>query len=62
MLIIECVCIYLAVCIHCSLVCRFEFVCIPVVNPRYKREFLEGPAKERDSPLTRSDLLLNSNG
>lgn len=39
----------------------FEFVCIPVVNPRYKREFLEGPAKDRQSALTRSDLLLNSN-
>lgn len=39
----------------------FEFICIPIVNPRFRREFFEGPAKDRQGPLTRSDLLLNSN-
>ena len=42
--------------------CRFDFICVPIVNPRFRREFLEGPAKSRQAPLTRSDLLLNSNG
>ncbi|XP_013381204.1 protein arginine N-methyltransferase 5 [Lingula anatina] len=38
----------------------FDFVCIPMVHPRYKREFIEGGAKSRQGPLTRSDLLLTS--
>ncbi|XP_056010372.1 protein arginine N-methyltransferase 5-like isoform X2 [Ostrea edulis] len=37
----------------------FDFVCLPIVNPRYKREFLYGPAKNRPGPLTRSDLALS---
>lgn len=39
----------------------FDFVCFPIVNPRYKREFIEGPAKNRQGALTRSDLCLTSN-
>uniref|UniRef100_UPI00358FBAD8 protein arginine N-methyltransferase 5 isoform X2 n=1 Tax=Myxine glutinosa TaxID=7769 RepID=UPI00358FBAD8 len=38
----------------------FDFVCAPIVHPRYKREFLMGPAKNRSGPLTRSDLLMPS--
>ncbi|CAI9715887.1 protein arginine N-methyltransferase 5-like [Octopus vulgaris] len=38
----------------------FDFLCIPVVNPRYKREFVRGPSKKRSGPLTRSDLVLSS--
>ncbi|KAL5020885.1 hypothetical protein ScPMuIL_000040 [Solemya velum] len=38
----------------------FDFVCLPIVNPRYKREFICGPAKSRPGPLTRSDLALTS--
>uniref|UniRef100_A0A8C4N9H1 Protein arginine N-methyltransferase 5 n=1 Tax=Eptatretus burgeri TaxID=7764 RepID=A0A8C4N9H1_EPTBU len=38
----------------------FDFVCAPIVHPRYKREFLIGPAKNRPGPLTRSDLLMPS--
>ncbi|XP_062607204.1 protein arginine N-methyltransferase 5-like [Saccostrea cucullata] len=37
----------------------FDFVCLPIVNPRYKREFIHGPAKNRPGPLTRSDLALS---
>ncbi|XP_071172754.1 protein arginine N-methyltransferase 5-like [Mytilus galloprovincialis] len=36
----------------------FDFVCFPIVNPRYKREFIHGPAKERPGAITRSDMLL----
>ncbi|XP_041376377.1 protein arginine N-methyltransferase 5-like isoform X2 [Gigantopelta aegis] len=38
----------------------FDFVCLPLVNPRYRREFLEGPAKNRKGALTRSDMVLSS--
>ncbi|KAK2156327.1 hypothetical protein LSH36_216g04041 [Paralvinella palmiformis] len=38
----------------------FDFVCMPIVNPRYKREFIEGPAVKRPGALTRSDMLLTS--
>lgn len=38
----------------------FDFACMPIVNPRLKREFIEGPAKNRPGPLTRSDLCLPS--
>ena len=37
-------------------------MCFPIVNPRYKREFIQGPAKNRQGALTRSDLCLTSNG
>ncbi|XP_069112607.1 protein arginine N-methyltransferase 5-like [Argopecten irradians] len=41
-------------------VCKsgFDFVCLPIVNPRYKREFIYGPAKDRPGAMTRSDLVL----
>ena len=35
---------------------------MPVVNPRFKREFFNGPAKNRRAALTRSDMLLTSEG
>ncbi|KAK3086104.1 hypothetical protein FSP39_013632 [Pinctada imbricata] len=38
---------------------QFDFICLPIVNPRYKREFVEGPAKKRLGALTRSDLVLS---
>ncbi|ELU14784.1 hypothetical protein CAPTEDRAFT_161444 [Capitella teleta] len=38
----------------------FDFICLPIVNPRYKREFIEGPALKRDGAFTRSDMLLTS--
>ncbi|BFZ13310.1 hypothetical protein BsWGS_16351 [Bradybaena similaris] len=42
--------------------CRsgYDFVCLPLVNPRFKREFVGGPAKERKGALTRSDMCLSS--
>lgn len=35
---------------------------MPIVHPRFKREFLSGKAKDRSGPFTRSDLLLQSTG
>jgi hypothetical protein len=37
---------------------RFEFVSIPLVHPRYKREFFR-ILPERAGPLTRSDKVLS---
>nr|XP_020665399.1 protein arginine N-methyltransferase 5 [Pogona vitticeps] len=37
----------------------FDFLCMPVFHPRYKREFFLEPAKNRPGPQTRSDLLLS---
>ncbi|RLU15326.1 hypothetical protein DMN91_012320 [Ooceraea biroi] len=39
---------------------RYDFVCVPLVHPLYKREFISGPAKNRRGPFTRPDLILNS--
>nr|CAD7409519.1 unnamed protein product [Timema poppensis] len=38
----------------------FDFVCLPIVHPRYKREFLSGKAKDRPGAFTRSELILLS--
>ena len=39
----------------------YDFITIPIVNPRYEREFdKEKVASRRAGPLTRSDLLLQS--
>ncbi|EAW66217.1 protein arginine methyltransferase 5, isoform CRA_a [Homo sapiens] len=37
----------------------FDFLCMPVFHPRFKREFIQEPAKNRPGPQTRSDLLLS---
>ena len=37
-------------------------MCVPIVNPRFRREFLQGPAKLRPGALTRSDMILTSAG
>ncbi|XP_072885163.1 protein arginine N-methyltransferase 5-like [Hemitrygon akajei] len=37
----------------------FDFLCMPIVHPRFRREFCAGPAKDRPAALTRSDLLLS---
>ena len=36
----------------------FDFVCVPIVHPRYKREFDSPHAPKRPGAFTRSDLLL----
>merc|ERR1711974_311934 len=36
----------------------FDFICIPLVHPRYKRNLLT--KKDRDEPFTRSDMLLTN--
>lgn len=38
----------------------YEYVCIPIVHPRFKREFFLDPVKNRPGPFTRSDIVLNS--
>ncbi|RUS81094.1 hypothetical protein EGW08_011134 [Elysia chlorotica] len=38
----------------------YDFVCLPLVNPRFKREFIGGPSKTRKCALTRSDMCLSS--
>jgi len=39
----------------------YDFITIPIVNPRLEREFqTDKPASKRSGPLTRSDLLLAS--
>ena len=37
---------------------RFDFISIPIVHPRYKREYLQDLPK-RPGPLTRSDKVLS---
>uniref|UniRef100_A0A8C8SP82 Protein arginine N-methyltransferase 5 n=1 Tax=Pelusios castaneus TaxID=367368 RepID=A0A8C8SP82_9SAUR len=37
----------------------FDFLCMPVFHPRYRREFTHMPAHARPGPHTRSDLLLS---
>ncbi|NP_001084480.1 protein arginine N-methyltransferase 5 [Xenopus laevis] len=37
----------------------FDFLCMPIFHPRFKREFYKEPAKSRPGPQTRSDLLLS---
>ena len=40
----------------------YDFITIPIVNPRYELEFdEEKPASQRPGPLTFSDLMLSSN-
>ncbi len=37
-------------------------MCVPLVNPRFKREFIDAPAKNRPGAITRSDLQLSNQG
>ncbi|XP_032666886.1 protein arginine N-methyltransferase 5 isoform X2 [Odontomachus brunneus] len=41
---------------------RYDFICVPLVHPLLKREFISGSAKNRPGPFTRPDLVLNSSG
>ena len=50
--------ILLNICIH---VPRFDFICVPICHPRYRREFLD-PVPNRSGAFTRSDLVLPSQG
>ncbi|KAG1667595.1 Protein arginine N-methyltransferase 5 [Nymphon striatum] len=38
---------------------RYSFIVVPLVHPLFKREFISEPAKNRDGPFTRSDMLLS---
>lgn len=35
---------------------------MPIVHPRFKREFFASPGKNRPGPYTRADLVLTSQG
>uniref|UniRef100_A0A8C7LWB4 Protein arginine N-methyltransferase 5 n=1 Tax=Oncorhynchus kisutch TaxID=8019 RepID=A0A8C7LWB4_ONCKI len=41
---------------------RFDFLCMPLFHPRFRREFELDPAKVRSGAHTRSDLLLCGRG
>ncbi|XP_057333940.1 protein arginine N-methyltransferase 5 [Microplitis mediator] len=38
----------------------YEFICIPLVHPQLKREFLSGTAKDRHVAFTRADMILST--
>ncbi|XP_051175456.1 protein arginine N-methyltransferase 5 [Leptopilina boulardi] len=38
--------------------CKYDYIVVPLVHPRYKREFISGPAKDRTDPFTRPDMIL----
>ncbi|XP_037077517.1 protein arginine N-methyltransferase 5-like isoform X2 [Pollicipes pollicipes] len=38
----------------------YQFVFMPIVHPRYRREFIGGSLKERNTPFTRSDMVLSN--
>lgn len=38
----------------------FDFIAMPIVHPRFKREYIEGKAKDREGAFTRPDLILSS--
>ncbi|XP_043200596.1 protein arginine N-methyltransferase 5-like [Amphibalanus amphitrite] len=38
----------------------YQFVFMPIVHPRYRREFVSGRAKDRTTPFTRSDMVLSN--
>lgn len=44
------------------LIFRYEFICVPLVHPLFKREFVSGNAKNRNGPFTRPDIVLCSSG
>ncbi|GAB1863970.1 Protein arginine N-methyltransferase [Camponotus japonicus] len=39
---------------------KYDFICVPLVHPLFKREFISGAAKNRPGPFTRPDLILSS--
>lgn len=42
--------------------CRFDFLCMPLFHPRFRREFESEPQRHRSGAQTRSDLLLSGRG
>lgn len=46
---------------HCLCVAKdykYDYIIVPLVHPRYKREFISGPPKDRTDPFTRPDMIL----
>ncbi|KAG8037995.1 hypothetical protein G9C98_006320 [Cotesia typhae] len=38
----------------------YEYICVPLVHPQLKREFISGQAKDHHEAFTRADMVLNS--
>jgi len=49
-------------CITAATTSNYDFICTPIVHPRFVREYdPEKAASKRNSPLTRADLVLSGN-
>ncbi|XP_065829038.1 protein arginine N-methyltransferase 5-like [Oscarella lobularis] len=48
-------------CVRKAIDSGFTFIVAPLVHPRYYRNDAAGVTKQRDDPLTRSDMLLSTN-
>ncbi len=48
---------FFVTCFHHALSIRFDFLVVPLVHPRYKRDF-SGLTPKRPGPLTRSDKVV----
>ena len=46
--------------LHSASSAGFDFVCVPIVHPRYEQKMIKPGMVRRNSPLTRSDLTLTS--
>ncbi|XP_060832624.1 protein arginine N-methyltransferase 5 [Bombus pascuorum] len=47
-------------CLFTANASKYEFICVPLVHPLFKREFISGNAKNRAGPFTRPDIVLCS--
>ncbi|KAK0078229.1 hypothetical protein PV325_002802 [Microctonus aethiopoides] len=47
-------------CLGAAREAQYEFICIPLVHPQFKREFISGVAKNRPGPFTRADMILRT--
>ncbi|KAG8233089.1 hypothetical protein J437_LFUL013089 [Ladona fulva] len=46
--------------LHMASEAGFDFICLSIVHPRFKRELIGGKSKNRTGAFTRSDLILSS--
>ncbi|XP_067002260.2 protein arginine N-methyltransferase 5 [Anabrus simplex] len=46
--------------LQCASEAGYDFTCLPIVHPRFKRELISGKCKDRSGAFTRSDLILSS--
>ncbi|CAH1778835.1 unnamed protein product, partial [Owenia fusiformis] len=48
-------------CVDSACKSGYDFISVPIFHPRFKREFMSGPARGRTGPQTRSDMVLTAN-